>query len=62
MAWNDKELLQRVIDIYTVEDILEILDLSYNMDIDDLIDMEVEDVVKLYKRKILTNIEKFDVN
>lgn len=61
MYVNDKELLQRVADSYEAVDILEILDLTYNLDNEDIFDMDSEDVVKVYKKKILENIDVFNV-
>lgn len=58
---TNHELLQRVIESCQVEDVLEILEIGHNIEVEELLDMSIEDVVRLYRRKILNNIEKFDV-
>lgn len=58
---NDREILAHIADRYSPLDILEILGIVEDFEPEDIDEMESDAVVKIYKRKILNNIEEFGV-
>jgi len=58
---NYSELIQRVKDRYEVEDVIEILELYHAVDNEDVFDLDMDTLCKVFRQRILRNIERFDV-